>query len=335
MPEQEADFQMEIQDQAFEPRPSPLGATPERIADLARPRPSLPVKALYGLGEISNSIKTFTFGLFLLFFYTSVLGLPGTLVGVATALGLAWDAVIDPVIGYVSDRSRFRLGRRHTFMYAGAICMGLSFFAIFSPPPGLSTGGLFGWLMLTSLLLRTTNSVFTVPYHALGAELSQDYHERTSITGLRAFFALAGTLVAAVSSFAVFFPNTTPGVDPKFNASGYWSMGLAFGLAMTLTGLLASWGTRSQRSRLHAPRATPAEDLSFTSGLIVTLRNPAFLFLTFSASLFFLASVINATLAIHYLTYYARITASNSLSLFQLAFYVGALRAWLSGSESP
>jgi len=311
--------------EAFEPPIQSAVVESVRAASTAPARLDLSRKAkiIYGVGEVSNSIKTFSFGLFLLFFYTSVLGLPGTLVGIATALGLVWDALIDPFIGYASDRSRFRLGRRHAFMLAGAVCMGLSFFAIFSPPPGLSPGALFAWLMVTSLLLRTTNSIFIVPYHALGAELSEDYHERTSITGFRAAFALTGTLASAVSSFVVSFPNTTPGVDPKFNAFGYWSMGLTFGLAMTLAGLLATVGTFSHRSRLQ-PHPTAAR-LNFTADLMLAWRHPAFLILTLSASLFFLASVVNATLAIHYLTYYAQITASSALSLFQLAFYVGAL----------
>lgn len=287
---------------------------------------SLKTKMLYGVGEISNSVKAFSFGLFLLFFYTSVLGLPGTLVGIATALGLVWDAIIDPLIGHVSDRVRSGLGRRHPFMLFGAVCMGFCFFAVFSPPAGLSNQALFVWLIVTSFLLRTANSIFMVPYHALGAELSQDYYERTSITGFRAGFALLGTLVAAGLSFAVFFPNTTPGIDPKFNVSGYLWMGLAFGLVITLMGLIATVGTVSHRSQVQRTRAVSTdEQISFLANLKLSLRNRSFLFLTISAAIFFLASVINATLAVHYLSYYARIKESNALSLFLLFFYVGAL----------
>ncbi|HEY63327.1 MAG TPA: MFS transporter [Caldilineae bacterium] len=286
----------------------------------------LKTKVLYGLGEASNAIKAFTFGLFLLFFYTTVLGLPGTWVGIATSIGLIWDAVIDPFIGHLSDRIHPRLGRRHALMLVGAIGMGVAFFAIFRPPRGLSSTALFAWLVATSLLLRTTNSIFMVPYHALGAELSRDYHERTAVTSARAAFALVGTLVAAGLSFSVFFPDRTPSVDPKLDPSGYATMGLAFGLAMTALGLVATLGTLSHRaSEEPEPRARQEERLGFVRGLLICLHNPAFLLLTLSASLFFLASVINATVAIHYLVYYAGITKSNALSLFQLSFYVGAL----------
>ena len=287
---------------------------------------SLKTKALYGMGEVSNSIRAFAFGLFLLFYYTSVLGLPGTLVGLATAVSLIWDALIDPFIGHISDKARFRFGRRHPFMLVGAICIGIGFFLVFSPPAGLSTGALFAWLIGTNFLLRTTHSLFMVPYHAFGAELSQDYEERTSITGIRAGFGLFGTLVAAGSSFVVFFPNTTPGVDPKFNVSSYASMGLAFGVAMTVFGLITTIGTWSHGAGAQvAQRPSATAPMGFFSGIALSLRNPSFLILTISTSIFFLASVVNATLAVHYLNYYARITDSGSLSLFQLSFYVGAL----------
>jgi Na+/melibiose symporter-like transporter len=301
-------------------------------AAASAPRLSLLTKVLYGVGEISNSIKTFTFGLFLLFYYTSVLGLPGTLVGAATSISLIWDAVLDPYIGHISDRFRSRYGRRHPFMLVGAILMGVSFYLIFAPPAGLAGAWLFAWLLGSNILLRTTNSLFMVPYHALGAELSADYYERTSVTGVRAAFALGGTLVAAGLSFAVFFPETTPGVDPKFNSAGYGRMALAFGATIMATGLIATFATFAtfrHRSSAAVPEQAAAGaqtgQMGFWQNLLIALRNRTFLVLTLSSALFFLGSVVNATLGIHYLTYYARITNSNALSLFQLSFYVGAL----------
>ena len=285
----------------------------------------LHTKVLYGIGEISNSIKSYAFGLLLLFFYTSVLGLPGTLVGAATAITLIWDSVIDPLIGHWSDRAHIRFGRRHSFMVVGAVSMGVFFFLIFSPPAGLAAGALFAWLMVTNILLRTSNSVHMVPYHALGAELSNDYNERTSITGIRAALSLFGTLMVAGLVFVVFFPNVTPGVDPKFNQAGYGSMGIALGIAITVLGLIAVAGTLSQRSRLVEPASDDDEKLGFFAGLLLALKDKSFLVLVISSSIFFLASVINATLAVHYLTYYAQITDSRALSLFTLSFYVGAL----------
>src|SRR5688572_12317503 len=101
------------------------------------------LKMMYGAGGIADSIKSVASGLYLLFFYTSVLGLPARLVGIAAAVSLVWDASIDPLIGRWSDRTRGRLGRRHGWMIAGGISMGIAFVGLFVPPAGLPTSMLF------------------------------------------------------------------------------------------------------------------------------------------------------------------------------------------------
>jgi GPH family glycoside/pentoside/hexuronide:cation symporter len=284
-------------------------------------------KVLYGIGSVANAIKATLFGLFTLYFYTSVMGLSGTLVGIASAAGLAWDALIDPYIGYLSDRADLRFGRRHAFMLVGATTMGLSFWAFFSPPQGLSTSMLFLWLLLTGLLVRTTTSLYAVPFLALGAELSQDYHERTYIAGIRGALALLGTLAAAVLPFVLFFPSTVPGVDPKPNYAGYAAMGLASGLAMTAVGLVTTVSTLPWRScpRQSDNRETLETRWGFLASSVASLRIPSFRVLFASSSLFFLSIVINSVLTIHFLTYYLRITASSALSALQLSLYTGTL----------
>ncbi len=158
------DSGMDARQEVFEPKAHMSHAVPGRMEGVWPAWPSLcwKTKVLYGVGEISNSIKSYAFGLLLLFFYTSVLGLPGTLVGLATALSLLWDALIDPFIGHASDRVCSRWGRRHPFMILGAMGMGVSFFLVFNPPAGLAAGALFAWLVGTnapvtrSLRCRTT-----------------------------------------------------------------------------------------------------------------------------------------------------------------------------------
>ena len=299
----------------------------------------LTAKALYGVGEIANSSKTVLFGLFLLFFYTSVMGLSGTLVGIATAIGLVWDALIDPYIGHASDRARSRLGRRHSFMLVGALAVGPTFWALFSPPSGLPTAALFAWLLVTSLLVRLAHSLFVVPYHALGAELSRDYHERTSITAIRGACALVGTVTTAGLSFVLFFPNTVPGQDPKLGYAGYPAMGLWLGLGMSAAALVATLSTLRRGQATDQPIAgrtagtdVPSHAAGFAAGLAAALRNPPFRALALAFALMFLGTVANGALAVHFLTYAARIPESAALSALQGAFYAGALIgvvAWL------
>lgn len=301
-------------------------------------RLDLRTKVLYGIGEIANGIRLVVFALFTLFFYTTVMGLPSSWVGLATGISLVWNAAIEPYIGYLSDKARVRFGRRHAFMLAGALTMGVSFWAFLSPPRGLSPVALVLWLLVTSILVRTTTSVYAIAYYALGAELAGDYHERTSVVAVRGLLALVGTLAAASLSFLVFFPDRTPGADPKLNYAGYPAMGLTFGLLMTITGLIATFGTLSRRSRLATRPAGEARHppRGFLVGVAQSLRNPSFRVLFISFFLFVLGAAVNNALALYYLTYYVKITASAAVSAFQLAFYVGGLvgvGSWLLVSK--
>jgi Na+/melibiose symporter-like transporter len=312
---------------------------PARTLDTERPNPEqallemhrpvhLRAKVVYGAGQIALAMKTILFGLFSLYFYTTVMGLSGTLVGVASAIGLLWDAIIDPVIGTMSDHARSRLGKRHVFMLAGAVGMGPSFWVFFNPPPDLPTAALFAWLLAANLLVRTMTSLFGIPYFALGAELSRNYDERTSVTGIRAGLALFGTMATAVFTFLLFFPATSQGGDPKLNLNGYRDMGFFCGLVMSLVGLLTTFGTLSYRqvSAGGGSKWQIGEPLfRFFTSIVAALRNASFRIVLGSYSLLFLGVVINNTLAIHFLTYYVNITVSRHMSAFQLAFFVGAL----------
>ena len=306
--------------------------------------PATPVntglKIIYGVGQVANVTKIILFGMFSLFFYTTVMGLSGTLVGIATAIGLLWDAIIDPVIGTLSDATRNRwLGKRHGYMLFGAVGMGVAFWIFFSPPQSLGTTGLFCWVLTANLLVRTMSSVFSIPYYALGAELSQDYHERTSISAYRAAAALIGTMAVAGLTFILFFPMPPDGGDPKLDAANYRAMGLVYGVMMSVVGLASTVGTLSCRQfnpERPSDRRMPSLGHIFENSCLA-LKNPSFRMLFFSYSFFFLGTVINGTLAIHFLTYYAEIVDSKALSTFQFVFYTCAtagIFCWLKVSKT-
>jgi Na+/melibiose symporter-like transporter len=297
------------------------------------------IKYLYGIGDISLIIKQQTMGLFTFYLYTTVLGLSGTTVGVVCSLSIFWDAFIDPYIGYLSDRARSRWGRRHFFLLIGTLTMGTTFWSYFSPPRNLSHGLLLLWFITSNLLIRTTTSLFGVPYYALGAELSQDYQERTSITAIRSAWALFGTLSTVTLSFLVFFPNYLQGVDPKLDYERYPALGLTFGLIMTLAGLIATFGSIGKRgSRGVSMETTQPEVLAdFFLSFKTSLQNRFFRAIFLSTSLFFMGVVVNTLLANYYFTYYVHILDSKIITAFHLCFYVSALIGvpfWLKISRS-
>jgi GPH family glycoside/pentoside/hexuronide:cation symporter len=289
-------------------------------------RVDLATKLAYAVGGLCDSIKTFSLATFLLFYYTTVLGLPGSLLGLAMALGLLWDGAVDPLIGHLSDGAISRFGRRHSFMLVGAVSAGASLTAVFNPPPGLSVAALFAWLMISSLCLRTANSLFMVPYYALGAELSSDYHERTSISAYRAGAVLAGTLLAAAAAFVVFLPSgSMPGPDAKFAPGSYRIMGTAFGIATMATALVATLGTLRRRTRPDRAAASRRQRPRFTRALLDACRDRPFRVILAASSLAGVAGTFNSALSMHFLTYYVRLPANESMVWYFGGFYVGAL----------
>jgi glycoside/pentoside/hexuronide:cation symporter, GPH family len=281
-------------------------------------QPSRSLRALYGAGGLCDSLKSVASGLYLLFFYTTVLGLPGTLVGIAAAVGLLWDAVSDPIIGGLSDRSHSSL-RRHGWMAAGSVGMAIGFIALFTPPAALTTMQLFAWLLGTSVLLRTSQSMFTVPYYALGADLSPTYDERTLVAGYRAAAIQVGAMIASGLAAALFFP-AAAGVGSRFAAESYAGMAVMLGVLMCGAGLVATAGTWRFRKEPAEFRSTDPN----TSWRAI-LRNRSFALLAGANIAYFLAMVFSAVLLIYFLTYYAGIQSGRIIALCQFALYGGAI----------
>jgi Na+/melibiose symporter-like transporter len=136
-------------------------------------------KAAFGAGSIADSIYFYAWDLFVLFYYTQVLGLPGSLTGLAILVSLVVDAVSDPYVGYLSDKWRgLRWGRRNTLIIATALPLAVSFILLFTPPQGLGQAALFGWLLAFGILSRILLTFFAIPYKAISADLSRSVIER-------------------------------------------------------------------------------------------------------------------------------------------------------------
>jgi len=181
------------------------------------PKLTFNTKVAYGMGQLAEGLKNASLGTFVLFYYNQVLGLPGTLAGLAVAIALLFDAFTDPLAGSVSDNWHSRWGRRHPFMYASAIPLAIAFYLLFAPPADMSQAGLFSWLTATLILTRGAMTLYHVPHIALGAELSEDYEERTQIVSYRHFLSFAGWLLAYYAGFGWFFRDTPEFPNGQFN----------------------------------------------------------------------------------------------------------------------
>jgi len=245
------------------------------------PPAKLGTKLLYGLGSVAFGTKDFGFATFLLIFYSQVLGLPATLVSFAIMIALLADAVIDPIIGEISDNWRSRLGRRHPFMYGAAIPIGVLYFLLWNPPHW-DNAALFGYLVVVAILVRMAIACYEIPSAALAPELTSDYNERTSFLGYRFLFGTVGGGITIAIAFTVFMAGTKEHPVGILYRDGYFGYSVMAALVMMASILISSWGTHSRIKYLKQlpVRARPTlrqmagemyESLSHRSLLMITL----------------------------------------------------------------
>jgi len=210
-------------------------------------------KLAYGFGSIAFGVKNNGFDYFLLFFYSQVMGVSASLVSMALAIALAFDAISDPLIGFFSDNTRTRWGRRHPYMYGAAVPVTVCYFFLWNPPSQLSGDELFPFLVAISILVRTLITVYEIPSSALVAEMTDDYDERTSLLSYRYFFGWSGgTIMATVATLVLLVP-TAQISDGMFNVAGYQQMGFVAAGFIFVAITVSALGTHGLIPNLKTP----------------------------------------------------------------------------------
>jgi GPH family glycoside/pentoside/hexuronide:cation symporter len=223
---------------------------------------SMSTKFVFGLGDWGTAAATMARQLFWFIFLTEVVGLPASVAGVVSLFGRFWDAINDPLIGTISDHIASRWGRRRPFFLIGAIPFGLSFFLMFSAPPLPNLLGYSIYYIVVFLVFDTSYTIINVPYSALTAELTEDYDERSSLTGWRMSVAIAANLLTA-SLFKLLAENVFAGWfgdSPEALRYGYMVSAALWGLSMVLTTLLLFAFIREpQRTEQQRPPIRPIQ----------------------------------------------------------------------------
>ena len=214
------------------------------------------VRIAFAFGQISEGVQSTAFGIFLLFFYNQVLGLSGQLASVAMFIALIADALIDPLIGSWSDRTRTRWGRRHPFMYLAAVPFALTFYLLFTPPQGLTDFQLFCWLAGFAVLTRMTLAMYSIPHTAMTAELSNDYDERTLLSSLRSLMGSVGTVLVMILGMRGFFRATEQYPNGQLNPEAYGAFAATFAVILVIGIWVSAAGTHDQIPRLSQAAAT-------------------------------------------------------------------------------
>ena len=258
-------------------------------------------KALYATGDLADGIINVSLNTYLLFYLTEVVGLSGSLAGAAVATALIVDAVADPVIGYMTDNTHSRWGRRHPYMLFSIFPFAIGFAALFAVPKFATTPELFAYVLGALLVLRISYSTFILPYAALGAELSRDYADRSVLMTFRSFFNICANISCIVMGFGIFMSGATG----LLNRAGYIHFGWAGAAVILIGGLISAASTVGFRAQLY--QVAPADrsaSARFLGELRDLFRNSSFTTLFVTILTFFVAAGTAISLLIYSFRYF-------------------------------
>jgi Na+/melibiose symporter-like transporter len=173
----------------------------------------------YGMPGLGAGYMYLLMSLYVMKFSTDVLLIAPAVMGVIFSISRIWDAISDPIAGYLSDRTTFKFGRRRTWMLLSFIPISFGFLAVFSPPESMQGQSLDLWMMIAILSFYSAITLLNVPHMALGAELSEDYHERTRLFGVRHIGFTLGSILALVSMSLLISEENNPDGDVRQLAS--------------------------------------------------------------------------------------------------------------------
>lgn len=275
----------------------------------------------YGSGNFSIGIANQVIGTYLVFYCTVILNIPGSLVGLAVSLSIIWDAITDPIMGYFSDITKSKIfGRRHQYILIGGIGLGISNYLLWNINSGLSDYLTFAIIFVLILVIKTFSTIYGTPYTALGAELSNDYNERTNIQSVKTVFFLLGLAFVSVFGMFVFFRSTPEFPSGQLNPSSYSSMGIFSSILIIIFALICFYSTKKYIPILNEHAEKEVSDANIKTPLSAfkeILLNKTFRYVAFAYMFTNIATALVANTGLHVFTY------TFSLSNQQIGLIVG------------
>ncbi len=230
---------------------------------LMKNRDGILAKIGYAVGDIYGGGSFLIVGLLILVFLTDVEGLSGTLAGLIILIGKVWDAITDPFMGVLSDRTRSRFGRRRVYFLFGSIPVLLSWIMLWYSFGITGDTIKFIYYTIAYIFFSTAFTIVMVPYNAILAEMTTDYNKRSSFTGVRLGFSGAAAIICAI------VPGLITGAFPEDPKKGYLTMAIIFAIIFATAWIFVYRGTWENHR--------PASEESFTwKAWISVFKNRSF-----------------------------------------------------------
>jgi len=247
----------------------------------------------YGVGDIYGGGAFMIVSLFYMFFMTEVVGLSPALAGLALGIGKVWDAITDPLMGYISDHTRSRYGRRRVYFLAGIVPIALSYILMWIQIRSSSQIALFFYYLFAYIVFDAVITMVMTPYSALAAELSADYKVRNRLSGARLFCSGFSSLFAAtVPSMIINAHKANP-------AQGYLIMSIIFGILFAVPWIFVFLGTWE-----NPHLASTSVSRNFMKEFLSILSNKSFRIHLLMYIFAYSAMDMLMALFTYYLTYY-------------------------------
>ncbi len=260
---------------------------------------------IYAQAQTGLNLCATLLGLHLLYFYTDRKGLSPSLAGLAFFLALVIDALTDPLVGNISDRARFKSGRRRPFFFA-SIPMALCYYLLLSPPA--LGAGLFVWFLGFYFLMLTSRKFYETAYGALMPELTLDYDERTKLSTFRQLLGTVGDISGALLPFA---------------ASYLFARGTDFKVTGAICGLVAAGGAMLAYTGLRERTEFSTHERSkLLASLKSVAGNRPFVILLIATTLAVMAINIPTVLMRFLATYWYH--DENAAARWLMAYFVGS-----------
>lgn len=259
-------------------------------------------KLAYGAGDLGSAVTANILVFFLSPFLTDVAGLAPGLAGLTQLIGKIWDAVNDPIVGVLSDRTNSKWGRRYPWMIFGAIPFAIFFFLQWIVPfPPSNQWGLFWYYTIISILFNACYTAVNLPYTALTPELTEDYDERTSLNSFRFTFSIGGSILSVVIFGLITF------IIPNERLK-YIVVGIILGLLSIFSVFWCVWGTRERVNAIAAqhPETEEPVGLPILEQLRIVFSNKPFLYVVGIYLCSWLAVQLTAAIIPYFIRFWMR-----------------------------
>jgi len=268
-------------------------------------------KVLYGVGDSTNSLLFTVVAFFYLFFLTDVAGIAPALAGWVLLAGKAWDAVTDPMVGFMSDHTKTRWGRRRPYFLA-CIPSAILFYLIWTTYPIENQILLFLTYVGLNLLFWTSFTLMAIPYSAMMPELSLDYDDRTSLVSVRMSFSIVFGLLAAVVPMAIvsLFPDRN---------TGFAMMGRFLGVFGILPYVVSFFGTKER------PEFQQMASLPFFASIRETMKNRSYVVAMVVFLLSWVCVDVIGAVFIYFIIYWMGLSETDVSILLGIIFITAVL----------